>query len=161
MPKEKNNQEQGLQRRQENRPSLFSMNPLSMMTMSPFSLMRHMDQEMSRMFQGQGFMPQMEMFRREDQLVVRADLPGVSKEDINVELEGDVLTLEGQRKFEHEDKQDGFYRSECSYGTFRRSIALPEGVDAEQCKSSFKDGVLEICFPAPKEKQSAKRIEIE
>lgn len=100
--------------------------------------------------------PQVEVFEREGQIVVRADLPGLSKEDVQIQVEDDVLTLRGERKSEHEERQKGFYRSERSYGTFQRSFRLPEGVDSEQVQANFKDGVLEITVPAPKpqEKQS-------
>ena len=105
--------------------------------------------------------PQVETFRRGDKLVVRADLPAVKKEDLHVEVENDVLTVSGERREEREENEDGFYRSERSYGHFRRSIPLPEGVNADQVEASFKDGVLEVTLPAPKQVQrQARRIQI-
>jgi HSP20 family protein len=105
--------------------------------------------------------PQVETFRRGDNLVIRADIPGVNKEDVHVEVEDDVLTISGERKEEHEENRDGYYRSERSYGQFYRAIPLPEGVNAEKCDASFKDGVLEVTLPAPKqEERKAKRIQI-
>lgn len=101
--------------------------------------------------------PQVETFRRGDTLVVRADLPGMKKDDVDVNVEGDVLTITGERSDEHEDERDGYYRSERSYGSFYRAIPLPDGVNAEQCDASFKDGVLEITFKAPKEQQNKAR----
>jgi HSP20 family protein len=101
--------------------------------------------------------PQVETFRRGDKLVVRADLPGLRKEDVQVEVENDVLTLSGERREEHEEKRDDYFRSERSYGQFYRAIPLPEGVNADQCEASFKDGVLEVTLPAPKQEESRRR----
>src|SRR5436305_850953 len=76
--------------------------------------------------------PQMEVFQRANELVVRADIPGVAPDDVQIDIEDGVLTISGERRQTNEDRQEGFYRSERSYGTFARSIALPEGVDEEQ-----------------------------
>lgn len=105
--------------------------------------------------------PQVEAFRRGDTLVVRADVPGVDKDDVHVNIENDVLTISGERRDEREENGEGFYRSERSYGQFYRAIPLPEGVNPEQCEASFEDGVLEITLPTPqKEERKAKRIPV-
>lgn len=105
--------------------------------------------------------PPVEVFHRGDDLVIRADLPGVKKEDVHVEVEDDVLVLSGERRAEHEERGDGYFRSERRYGSFNRAVALPEGVNADRCEASFKDGVLEITLPAPKqEERKTRRIEI-
>jgi HSP20 family protein len=105
--------------------------------------------------------PQVELFQRGDKLVVRADLPGVKKEDLHVEVRNDVLTLSGERHDEQEEKGEGYYHSERSYGRYYREIPLPEGVDADQIHATFTDGVLEVTLPAPKQaERQAKRIEI-
>ncbi|MHB0948298.1 MAG: Hsp20/alpha crystallin family protein [Gemmatimonadaceae bacterium] len=105
--------------------------------------------------------PQVEMFQRGDKLVVRADLPGMRKDDVHLEVENDTLTISGERKAEHEENRGGFYRSERSYGQFFRAIPLPEGVSADQVEASFRDGVLEVTLPAPRqEERPAKRIPI-
>ena len=105
--------------------------------------------------------PQVETFRRGDQLVVRADLPGMKKEDVNVEVDDGVLTISGERCDEHEENGDDSYRSERTYGQFYRAIPLPEGVSDEQCDASFKDGVLEVTLPMPKEpERKAKKIQV-
>jgi HSP20 family protein len=146
----------------------------------PFTLMQRMSADMDRLFEQFGFgsslgglafggsslassawSPQIETFRRGDELVIRADVPGVRKEDLQIEVDDGVLTLSGERRSENEENRDGYYRSERSYGQFQRSIPLPEGVDADQCQASFTDGVLEVTLPAPKEQErKAKRIEI-
>lgn len=103
------------------------------------------------------WVPPLEVFERGDQLVVRADLPGLSKDDVDVEIENGVLTVSGERRQDFEDNREGLYRSERSYGTFARSIALPEGVNEEQCDATFRDGVLEITLPKPKDEQTRRR----
>lgn len=141
---------------------------------SPFSLMQRMSADMDRLFEQFGFgsslgqlggnvwAPQIETFRRGDKLVVRADVPGVRKDDLHVEVDDGILTLSGERRSENEENRDGYYRSERSYGQFQRSIALPEGIEADQCQATFNDGVLEVTLPAPKQQQDKqpKRIEI-
>ena len=106
--------------------------------------------------------PQVEVFRRGDDLVVRADLPGLNRNDVQVDLDNDVLTISGERRQENEENREGFYRSERSYGQFYRAIPLPENVDQSKVKASFNDGVLEVTVPMPKEEQRrSTRIAIE
>jgi len=106
--------------------------------------------------------PQIELEERDGNIVVRADLPGLNKEDVRLEVEDDVLTIEGERKDTREEKREGYYHSERSYGSFRRSIPLPEGVDPEQVKANFRNGVLEVTMPAPQPQQAKSRqIQVE
>jgi HSP20 family protein len=105
--------------------------------------------------------PQMEVFRRGNDLVVRADLPGLRREDVQVDIENDVLAISGERRQESEENREGFYRSERSYGSFHRAIPLPENVDPSKINASFRDGVLEITIPTPNEQQRRKtRIDV-
>ncbi len=97
------------------------------------------------------WLPEMEMFHRHNELVIRADLPGLSKDDVKVEITDDAISIQGERKWEHEEEREGLYRSERSYGSFYRSIPLPEGAIADQAKAIFKNGVLEVTMPAPPE----------
>ena len=97
------------------------------------------------------WVPAMDLVESEDHFILRADLPGLSEEDVNIELEDNVLTVTGERKTEHEDKKEGYYRVERSFGQFRRSLTLPEGVDAEAIRASFDKGVLEVRIPKPEE----------
>lgn len=101
--------------------------------------------------------PQIEMFERGNELVVRADLPGLSREDVDVEIEDGVLTISGERRQESEDTREGYYRSERSYGSFVRSVLLPEGVSDDQCNATFRDGVLEVHLPKPRREESRRR----
>jgi HSP20 family protein len=106
-------------------------------------------------------MPPIETFRRGDKLVVRADLPGLRKEDVSVEIDDGVLTISGERSEEEVEDREGYYHSERSYGQFQRSLALPEGITGESCDATFKDGVLEVTIPVPKQSErSAKKVQI-
>jgi len=140
---------------------------------SPFeSLFQRWNDEMDRMFDQfssspsgwrspMQWSPQIEMFHRDNDLVVRADLPGLNKNDIHIDITDDVLTIHGERKQEHEEEREGWYRSERSYGSFHRAVALPEGAIADSAKASFKDGVLEIVLQAPpKEVSRGRRVDI-
>jgi HSP20 family molecular chaperone IbpA len=105
--------------------------------------------------------PQLETFQRGDELVIRADLPGLKKEDVNVEVTDDAIVISGERRDESVEDREGFYHSERSYGSFYRSIPLPEGTIGDNAKANFKDGVLEITMPAPpREAARGRRIEI-
>jgi HSP20 family protein len=104
--------------------------------------------------------PQIEIFERGSQFIVRADLPGLTKDDMKVEITDEALTIQGERKQEHEEDREGWHRSECSYGSFYRSIPLPEGIKAEEAKANFRDGVLEISIPAPQREGRRRQIDI-
>lgn len=104
--------------------------------------------------------PQIEVFERGGQFIVRADLPGMTSNDVKVEITDDALTIQGERKHEHKEEREGWYRSERSYGSFFRSVPLPEGINADEAKATFREGVLEITMPAPKREERRRRIEI-
>lgn len=125
---------------------------------SPF---RRLTREMERWTGDAGFSPAVETLQRRDQFVVRADLPGMKKNDITVQVTDDALTIEGERRSEHEEQREGFYRSERSYGSFCRTVPLPEGAIADSAKASFENGVLEIVMQAPpKEVARGRRLDI-
>jgi HSP20 family protein len=155
----------------------------SLRTMSPFSLMRRFSEEMDRLFGDFSFggnlasgfgrefgrladlessmwLPQVEAFEREGKLFVRADLPGLTKDDINVDITDDAIKIRGERRQEKEESEAGYYRSERNYGSFYREIPLPSGIDSEQAKATFNNGVLEISMPAPEKRSASRRIEI-
>jgi HSP20 family protein len=104
--------------------------------------------------------PRVEVAERGGKLVVRAELPGVAKKDVQVELRDDALAIRGERHQEREERRKGFYRSERSYGTFYREIPLPAGTDAEQVAATFRDGVLEITLPAPPKPPKGRAVPI-
>ncbi|HEY7291845.1 MAG TPA: Hsp20/alpha crystallin family protein [Vicinamibacterales bacterium] len=145
---------------------------------SPFRLLDHFADEVDRMFADFGlgrssnyrtskssdraaWMPQVEMSQRNHELVVRADLPGLGKDDVKVDVTDDAITIQGERRHDHEEEHGGTYRTERSYGSFYRTIPLPEGAITDQAKATFKDGVLEITMPAPPEQvRRGRRLEI-
>jgi HSP20 family protein len=102
------------------------------------------------------WLPAMDLVEQDDAFVLHADLPGMADEDVHVEVDGDVLTISGERKAEHEAKKDGYVRVERSFGTFRRSLTLPDGVDPEQVAAKFERGVLEVRIPKPAERRPRK-----
>jgi HSP20 family protein len=103
--------------------------------------------------------PQIEVFQRENELVIRADLPGMKRDDITVDITEDAVTIQGERRQESEEEREGVYRSERVYGSFYRAIPLPEAAIIEQANATFRDGVLEITMPVPP-KSKGRRIEI-
>jgi HSP20 family protein len=107
------------------------------------------------------WVPALEAFQRGNEFVVRAEVPGLSKEDLTVEVGDDALTIQGERKYDHQEEREGVFRSERRYGTFCRVVPLPEGALAESATANFKDGVLEVLIQAPsQEVRRGRRIEI-
>ena len=104
--------------------------------------------------------PNIEMYDRKNEIVLKAELPGVDKENIDLTITKDSITLKGEVKKEEEIKEEDYYASERSYGSFTRTIALPAEVDSEKSKASFKNGVLEIVLPK-REDAKPKEIKIE
>jgi HSP20 family protein len=102
----------------------------------------------------------MDLVETDEHFVLKADLPGLSDEDVHIDVADDVLTVSGERRSEHEDKRDGYLRVERSYGSFRRSLTLPEGVDADAVSASFERGVLEVRIPKP-EQRKPRRVAIQ
>jgi HSP20 family protein len=105
------------------------------------------------------WIPAMDVVETEDHFVLRADLPGLSENDVKIELEDNVLTVSGERKSEHEQRNEGYYRVERAYGSFSRSLTLPEGVDADGIQANFDNGVLEVQIPKP-EQQKPRKVQI-
>src|SRR5262249_12190231 len=96
-----------------------------------------------------------------DKYIVRAELPGLKKDDVQVELTENALTIQGERREQHEEEREGYFQSEREYGTFYRSVPLPEGVITESAQGTFRDGVLEITMQAPPAEASrGRRIDI-
>jgi HSP20 family protein len=148
---------------------------------SPFTALQRFADEVDRMFDDIGFgrrwaapawretglretgfdawAPDVEVFQRNNELVVKADLPGLKKDEVSVEITDDAVTIQGERKREHEEEREGYYRSERSYGSFCRVVPLPEGAITDQAKALFRDGVLEITMPSPPASKG-RRLEI-
>jgi HSP20 family protein len=105
------------------------------------------------------WVPAMDLVETDDHFVLRADLPGLSEADVKIEVEANVLTISGERKSEHEQRSKGYYRVERSFGSFSRSLTLPEGVDADAITASFESGVLEVQIPKP-EQHKPRKVQI-
>lgn len=105
------------------------------------------------------WIPAMDLVETDQHFVLKADLPGMTENDVSIELEKDVLTVSGERKTEHEEKHEGYYRLERSSGAFSRSLTLPEGIDAGAVTASFDNGVLEVRIRKP-EQIKPQRVQI-
>ena len=105
------------------------------------------------------WMPAMDLVEEEGQLILKADLPGLEQDDVKIEVKDRVLTVSGERRAEHTEKAGGFHRVERAFGSFSRSLTLPEGVDPEAIAAEFEKGVLEVRIPKPEARQPH-RIEI-
>jgi HSP20 family protein len=148
---------------------------------TPFNLLREMTSELDRMFDDApwpsikwpalrghrgartaAWLPEIDIFEKDNRLVTKVDLPGMKKEDVKVEIADGQLTISGERRSEAEEKKENFYRSERSYGSFYRAVPVPDGVKLEDIKAQFADGVLEVSMPIPVQRErKAGRVEIE
>ena len=111
--------------------------------------------------QQQLWAPRLEAYAKDGDLVLHADLPGVSLEEVDITLDGNVLTISGERKVTTQEVGVSYYLNELPYGAFRRSVAVPEGVDADSIKARFENGVLEVVLPGATTQIEPKRIAIE
>lgn len=102
------------------------------------------------------WIPAMDLVETENHFVLRADLPGLTESDVKIELEDNVLTLTGERKAEHEERKEGYYRVERASGAFSRSLTLPEAIDPEAVQATFSNGVLEVRVPKPEQRKPRK-----
>jgi len=103
--------------------------------------------------------PAVDLYEKDDHFVIKAELPGVDKKDIAIDLKDRVLTLSGERSYENEVKEENYYRRERSYGKFQRAFTLPADVDSDNINAEFKDGLLQIEVPKP-EQQKPKQVTI-
>ncbi len=140
----------------------------------PFRDLEELQREMNRLFdaslsrsvkKGQAlseavWSPAVDIYDNKDNLIIKADLPGLTQKDINVSVEDDVLSIKGEKKKEQEVKEDNFYRIERVYGSFERSFTLPSNVDAANIKATYKDGVLQLTLPK-REETKPKQIKVD
>jgi len=130
-----------------------------------------MSEEMDRMFADSGrgqsgagggmWSPAIEVSQRGGDFVVHAELPGLKPEEVKVELTDDAIVIQGERRSQNEENQGGVHRSERRYGQFYRNIPLPEGVNAEQVRAKFENGVLEVTAPLPPERNNRRQIPVQ
>ena len=128
-------------------------------TLNPFRKMTEVQSEMSRLFDGffdggvrapgveRIWTPPVEVYETRDELVVKAELPGVSEKDIHLSIAGDMLTLRGERHRQEQTKQEDYYRAERWYGKFERSLPVPFPVQADKIHAGYRDGVLTVTLP--------------
>lgn len=143
----------------------------------PFAMLAQMSEEMDRLMDsffggrmlrtrhlggGDGFWyPSIEVRERDNELIVCAELPGLRKEDVNIEVDADQLVISGERRAESESKEQGWYRSERSYGSFCRTVPLPEGAQTDNVQAKLRDGLLEVTVPLQPRKRQQRRIEVQ
>jgi len=149
----------------------FPAFPFGLFGANPFGLMKRFTEEMDRAFTNFGatlgstpeidlWAPPVEVKHKGGEFVVTVELPGIPKEDVKVEVMEDALVIEGEKKMVKEKKEEGFFRTERSYGKFYRSIPLPKGAKADQIKAELNHGILEVVIPVPEMKPALRNIPI-
>jgi len=140
---------------------------------SPFQELENLQREMNRLFDltfpkigdmdatllGGQWAPAIDIYDSKDNIVVKADLPGLDKDNIDISIQDNLLTIKGEKKQKNDVKEEDYIRSERFYGSFHRSLTLPTDVDSTNVKATFKDGVLELVLPK-KEEAKPKQIKI-
>jgi len=134
---------------------------------NPFGMLKRFTEDIDRMLTGfvpsaelELWAPPIEVKHKEGNFIVTAELPGIAKEDIKVEVIEESLVLEGEKKKVKEEKGEGFYRSERCYGKFYRSIPLPKGAKADQIKAELTNGILKVVIPVPEVKPALREVPI-
>ena len=149
------------------RPEVYFPLPFSNLLGTPFSWMKRFTEEMDRAFSGwtappefELWAPPLEVTHKEGNFVVTAELPGIAKEDVKVEVVEEALVIEGEKKKVKEEKEEGYYRSERIFGKFYRSIPLPKGAMADQIKAELTNGILKVMIPVPEIKPTLRQVPI-
>ena len=129
----------------------------------PFREMTNFEDQFSRLWRGvadgkrqESWLPAVDVFDTKEAVVLKAELAGMKPDDIQIEVEDNVLTIKGERRFEEKVEQDRYYRVERRFGSFQRSLALPQGVRADDIQASYEDGILEVRVPKAEEEQPRK-----
>ena len=147
---------------------------MALIRWDPFREMSALQERMNQLFsnvRGQGnvreeelirstWIPAVDIFETPEAVVLKAELPGITAQDISVEVKDNILTLKGEKKFEKETKEENYHRMERSYGSFQRAFTLPETVQQEKAKAKFRDGILEIALPKVEDARP-RRIKVE
>jgi HSP20 family protein len=145
---------------------------MSITRYDPFRDLRTLQDEVNRLFSTNlsrtfgdegiargAWMPNVDIYENKDQIVLEAELPGMNREDFDLSIENNIITLRGERRFEKKDDGDNYHRVERAYGTFTRSFTLPQTVSAEGATAEYKNGVLRVSLPK-REEVKARRIEV-
>jgi HSP20 family protein len=138
----------------------------------PFRDLRNLQEEVNRLFTGNvgrayddegitrgAWSPNVDIYENKEQLVLEAELPGMKREDFELSIENNVITLRGERQFEKRDESDNYHRVERAYGSFTRSFTLPNTVSGEGASADYRNGVLRVTLPK-REETKARRIEV-
>jgi HSP20 family protein len=138
-----------------------------LLRVSPFAMMREFASEMDRVFHSSrtesasaDWSPTIDVQQDNGSMTVVAELPGVKKDEIKVEVNDQELVIEGERRREHQESHDGYYRLERSYGHFYRSIALPDGAKADQIKAELKEGLLRVSIPIAEQTKKSREVQV-
>jgi len=138
--------------------AIIRWDPFREMTQVQSQFNRLMDQVWGGNRQ-ESWMPAIDVFDQKDAVVLKAELAGMNPDDIQIEVEDNVLTLKGERKFEETLDEERYYRDERRYGSFQRSLALPQGVKADEIQANYDDGILTVTVPKAEE-EKPKKIEV-
>jgi HSP20 family protein len=157
-----------LERRRSAPDTSLLLNPFDLFWFSPFGVMRRMTRELERTAGDLGllgddasWLPAVEVSENNGTLRVQAELPGLSPEDVRVELGENEIVIQGERRVEHEENRRGVRRTEREYGVFYRTIPLPEGAQIDQAKATFRNGVLEVTVPVPQRASERRPLPIQ
>jgi HSP20 family protein len=145
---------------------------MSIVRYDPFRDLRSLQEEVNRLFSSNmgrfygdegiargAWNPSVDIYENKDQIILEAELPGMNREDFDLSIENNVLTLRGERRFEKKDDNDNYHRVERSYGSFTRSFTLPQTVSSEGAQAEYKNGVLRVSLPK-REEVKARKIQI-
>jgi HSP20 family protein len=145
---------------------------MSIVRYDPFRDLRTLQEEVNRLFTGNmarafddegiargSWNPNVDIYENKDQIVLEAELPGMNREDFDLSVENNIITLRGERHFEKKDETDNYHRVERAYGSFTRSFTLPNTVSGEGATADYRNGVLRVVLPK-REETKARRIEI-
>jgi HSP20 family protein len=145
---------------------------MSIVRYDPFRDLRSLQDEVNRLFTSNlsrafgdegiargAWNPSVDIYENKDQIVLEAELPGMQREDFDLSIENNVITLRGERRFEKKDESDNYHRVERSYGSFTRAFTLPQTVSAEEATAEYRNGVLRVTLPK-REEVKARRIEV-
>jgi len=135
-------------------PSLTRMDPFRDLDRTMRKAFRDIERSMPAVQSGFDWAPSADISETKDAYVIQANLPGVKKDNIQIEVDHNILTIKGERKEEKEEKDEKIYKKESAYGTFLRRFTLPEDIDSKQIKATYKDGVLSLSIPKPPESQA-------
>ena len=150
---------------------LSELTPRDFFRLNPFSLMRRITDDLDRVIREVGltrtdgkktvWSPAIEVTQSDGTYRIQADLPGLSPQDVKVDISEGEVAIQGERRYEHDETKEGVHRSEREFGVFYRRIPLPEGAEIDQAKASFRNGVLEITVPVPQQQTEHRSVPIE